>query len=520
MGNGITTTSSTNGDIQNILNHPDSKDILSKISQASKDILATYNLPAVNLLAIATANKTQDQVQQAPPNDISDAQQLKHLRRAELLLEELRTDTAALEGKEDDSEKLYNAARAKLGGTKELDKYKQIATEAARCVAATKHSLNDSWVIYQSLTLEELYLHCGKAREKFIDAVESLQQELLNTSNVKAELSEPQLKKKERASIKMEIKYGGDVSRLTDIFRGTMIFETLADMYTGVQLITTHQSLKGPGGAVVTSIEDRFQTPMPKGYGDVMVQFVVDGIPGELQLNVRPMYEAKSGGGHARYRVERFTNEYLLWSVIHKLPSVTRQLVCEHNAITDLISDKNGFVALHFSCRTGDQETTRLLLDEGKSSPLVLANTHELPLDLALHCRHWETSSLVLRSMQDVFEKGATYKAKHIAALDRNLKIAEQGGLVERWLPGGVTRPFDDQLDALPLVVVAQLSKLLLACVTLPSDDLERCVCLCVCLCVCVFVCLCVCVFVCLCVCLCLFVFVCFCNVVWWCAHN
>jgi hypothetical protein len=487
MGNYDDITTTTNwgrdwGDIQSILSHPDSEDIFSKISQATNDILATYNLPAVNLLSVvAMTNKTKDQVQIAPPNDVSDAQQIKNLRRAERLLEELRTDTAALEGKEDDSEKLYKAARAKLGGTEELDKYKQIATEAARTVAATKHSLNDSWVIYQSLTLEELYLHCGKAREKFVDAVESLQQELLNTFNIKAEISEPQLKKKERASIKMEIKYGGDVSRLTDIFRGTMIFETLADMYTGVQLITTHQSLKGPGGAVVTSIEDRFQTPMPKGYSDVMVQFVVDGIPGELQLNVRPMYEAKSGGGHARYRVERFTNEYLLWSVIHKLPSVTRQLVCEHNAITDLISDKNGFVALHFSCRTGDQETTRLLLDEGKSSPLVLANTQELPLDLALHCRHWETSSLVLRFMQDVFEKeekggSAMYKTKHIAALDRNLKIAEQGGRVERWLPGGVTRPFDDQIDALPLAVVAQLSKLLLACVTLPSDDLERCV--------------------------------------------
>ena len=108
--------------------------------------------------------------------------------------------------------------------------------------------------------------------------------------------------------------------------------------------------------------------------------------------------------------------------------------------------------------------------------------------------------------MQDVFEKGATYKAKHIAALDRNLKIAEQGGLVERWLPGGVTRPFDDQLDALPLVVVAQLSKLLLACVTLPSDDLERCVCLCV------FVCLCVCVFVCVCLCLFVLVFAMWCG--------
>ena len=490
MGNGIQKTpldaSGASENVVAILQHPEASEIMYKISAAAKQILTDYDLPAndqiVPELARYVARNSSSTVMDdlkvldLEPVDISAAAQAKNLRRAELLLEGLRRETAALEGKDDDSEVLYAAARAKLGGANELAKYKTIVDDAVKVVAVTKKNLNDSWVIYQSLTLEELYLHCSKAREKFVEVMESLQKELLEKVNVTAELSEPQLKKRERAKIKMEIKYGGDVSRLTDIFRGTMIFETIADMYAGVQLITAHSSLKGPGGVVVTSMEDRFQKPMPKGYGDIMLQLVVDGVPGELQLNVRPMYNAKSGGGHARYRVERFTNEYLLWSVIHKLPSVTRRLVCDHNALPDLISDKNGFIAIHFACRAGDQETTRLLLEEGKSSPLVLADTHELPLDLALHCRHWETASLVLESMQSVFdsEGGEKFTQQHIVALDRNLKIAEQGGLVERWVPGGGTRPFDPVDDALPLRVVAQLSSLLLACVTMPSDDIER----------------------------------------------
>ena len=92
-----------------------------------------------------------------------------------------------------------------------------------------------------------------QAREKFNDEIEALQKEL-DAEGTVSELSEPGMKKKERASVKMEIKYGGDVSRLTDIFRATWIFETLEDMYKAVRLISTHESLKGPGGAVVTCL--------------------------------------------------------------------------------------------------------------------------------------------------------------------------------------------------------------------------------------------------------------------------
>merc|ERR1719201_3122491 len=117
----------------------------------------------------------------------------------------------------------------------------------------------------------------------------------------------------ERATVKMEIKYGGDVSRLTDIFRCTLIFDSLKCLYAAVHLIANKPSFRGPGGAVVTEIQDRFLNPLPKKYGDVLVQVVIDGIPGELQLNVRAMHDAKTtGGGHASYRVRRFTNEYLL----------------------------------------------------------------------------------------------------------------------------------------------------------------------------------------------------------------
>ena len=49
------------------------------------------------------------------------------------------------------------------------------------------------------------------------------------------------IKKKERAGVKVKIKYGGDVSRLTDLLRATIVFDSLQDLYGGWQKKTkTH----------------------------------------------------------------------------------------------------------------------------------------------------------------------------------------------------------------------------------------------------------------------------------------
>ena len=198
-------------------------------------------------------------------------------QRAKKLLATLQQETEALKGHEDHSEEKYIAAREAMGGGAAIKAFRPQYEAAARSIKDVRESLVPSWVAFQSLTISNLYNHCLHAQLVFKHTVDALIVRLAD-EGITAALSAPDsLKKMERAIVKMEIKYGGDVSRLTDVFRCTLVFESLKDLYFAVKFIAVSPDLRGPGGAVVTDIEDRFLHPLPKQYGDVLMQIVVDG---------------------------------------------------------------------------------------------------------------------------------------------------------------------------------------------------------------------------------------------------
>ena len=200
-----------------------------------------------------------------------------NLERAKNLLTTLNQETDALKGHEDLSEEKYTAARKAMGGAAAIEAFRSRSENAARLIEDTRQQLTPSWIVFQSLGISDLYEHCSRAQIVFKETVQALISKLAE-QGVVADLSAPSgLKKIERAIVKMQIKYGGDVSRLTDVFRCTLIFDSLKDLYAAVNLIAHTPTLRGPGGAVVTELADRFLNPLPKQYGDVLVQIVIDG---------------------------------------------------------------------------------------------------------------------------------------------------------------------------------------------------------------------------------------------------
>ena len=170
-----------------------------------------------------------------------------YLERAQSLLTTLQQETDALEGHVDYSEKKYMAAREAMGGTVAIEAFRSLSESASQLVAATRESLTPSWIVFQSLGISKLYSDCSRAQFVFKNMVRGIIRKLAD-QGITAKLSAPAgLKKMERATVKMEIKYGGDVSRLTDIFRCTLIFDSLKDLYAAVHLIANKPSFRGPG---------------------------------------------------------------------------------------------------------------------------------------------------------------------------------------------------------------------------------------------------------------------------------
>merc|ERR1712060_99162 len=114
------------------------------------------------------------------------------------------------------------------------------------------------------------------------------------------------LKGKQRARGKSEFKYKcmrtGRVAwyRLTDLVRATLTYNTISQMYTGLEEV-----VKQFGKDNVLEFNDRYQKPMSGGYRDLQLTVKVDGHVCELQLSTADMVRAKETSGHRSFEVLR-----------------------------------------------------------------------------------------------------------------------------------------------------------------------------------------------------------------------
>jgi hypothetical protein len=130
--------------------------------------------------------------------------------------------------------------------------------------------------------------------------LKKLTDDIARSTNGKA-VYPPGLKTKARAIEKINADYGGDASKLLDISRSSISFDSADDLYKALDKIDKK--------AEIVRIKDRFVKPAPGGYRDILVNIKQpNGHITELQLHSKQILDVKGGTGHKLYEQIREIN--------------------------------------------------------------------------------------------------------------------------------------------------------------------------------------------------------------------
>ena len=112
------------------------------------------------------------------------------------------------------------------------------------------------------------------------------------------------MKDRDKAQRKVESKYGGDASRLSDVVRATILTPTAGEMAAALE--TVRQKAQ-EHGMKISAVENKFAHtpgldtqpgPTPEGYRDFAIKLeTADGFQSELQFNVTPLWVGKEVDG-------------------------------------------------------------------------------------------------------------------------------------------------------------------------------------------------------------------------------
>ena len=135
--------------------------------------------------------------------------------------------------------------------------------------------------------LDLLYRDAAVARTELEDLARAV------ASRHSGEAMVPPLKGRARAEEKIAAEYRGDASRLTDLARGSVIFDRFDQL--------EHAAAEVERQTKVVRKKDRFAKPA-SGYRDILYNIEAsNGHVVELQLQLRAVQEVKSGSGHKLY---------------------------------------------------------------------------------------------------------------------------------------------------------------------------------------------------------------------------
>jgi len=122
----------------------------------------------------------------------------------------------------------------------------------------------------------------------------------------------------ERAHEKQHDKYGRDASRILDLVRGTLVFDSVTDLVQGQKYISQVFEVYRIKNTIGSSFTDT-------GYQDMKINVQLStGHIGELQLNLKSMVHQKGAGGHGLYRFIRAFDEGKPYKPADKAKSVER----------------------------------------------------------------------------------------------------------------------------------------------------------------------------------------------------
>jgi hypothetical protein len=103
------------------------------------------------------------------------------------------------------------------------------------------------------------------------------------------------LKGRKRAEEKIRMDYNGDASRITDLTRISLEYDSLEQLYQALQAI--------PETANLVRFKDRFMQPTPGGYRDILLNLKLSNQHiAEIQLNLKSINQVRFGEGYPLYR--------------------------------------------------------------------------------------------------------------------------------------------------------------------------------------------------------------------------
>ena len=142
-------------------------------------------------------------------------------------------------------------------------------------------------------TVEELYAKNREAEAEFRALMAGLRDEF------KAELIErPGLKSEARVREKLEKKYDGDLSRVTDILAATLVFDTEEGILAAAEALKSRK--------YVLNFIDRWTAARASGYRDFQFKIALsNGVASELQLHHRKIAEVNRYLDHSLYEFVR-----------------------------------------------------------------------------------------------------------------------------------------------------------------------------------------------------------------------
>ena len=140
--------------------------------------------------------------------------------------------------------------------------------------------------------LFKLYEEAAVAKVEFDPIVSNIASITNGTAKI------PKLKDQNTAVGKSEGEYGGDHSRLVDICRASIIYNSYKDLMLGLA--------KSKEMITLVREKNRFAEPTPAGYRDILLNVrLSNGHIAELQLHLQQIMDVKNGVGHKLYEEVR-----------------------------------------------------------------------------------------------------------------------------------------------------------------------------------------------------------------------
>jgi hypothetical protein len=267
----------------------------------------------------------------------------------------------SMEDQSQEAEEAYGRVEEKLGGRAEIEMHKE---RSVRLAEEVKRRLGkkDPWrhdVIVHHLGLEGLIdVGKNKIKPQFDALVNKVADKFRATAVI------PDVKGKERSEVKVNVKYGGDASQLSDILQATLRFKmhrgVLKEMYDAVEHLVYMHELGGMR-ATVTFFEDRYQKRFRGGYKDLLCLIKINGYTCELQLNIDEILDIKESLGHKQYELSRKVNDELIYAAMKgNLAGLEKAL--KEKADPNANRDMYGLTAIHYAAHHGNIDMIKALI--------------------------------------------------------------------------------------------------------------------------------------------------------------